>query len=135
MKQLKFPASVLLLAICASLVASCASPTNNNASTASGAIFATSAADGGRLRIKPSPLLGDNVFITIHIDGEVAGTLMPQGTYDRYIKPGKHVLKASPNRTGDAWQATLNVRVGQTYSYTATFDVNKLVLIPVVGSH
>ena len=135
MKQLRFPAPVLLLAICTLLIASCANPSTNNSPSQSGAIFATSAADGGRLIIKPSPVLGDNVFVAIRIDGEVAGTLSPYGTYDRYIKPGRRVLKASPNRQADGWQATLDVRAGQTYSYIATFNVDKLVLTPVTGSH
>jgi hypothetical protein len=135
MKPKSFPAPVLMLAICTLLIASCASPSNNNAASQNSAIFATSAADGGHLVINPSPILGDNVFLTIRVDGELAGTLMPTGSFDRYIKPGRRVVKVSPNRAGsDAWQATLNVRAGQTYSYVVSYDVNKLVLTRVTGS-
>jgi hypothetical protein len=131
MKPKNFSTPMLLLAVCTLLVASCANPNVNNAN----ASLATSAADGGRLFIKPSPVLGDNVFITVSIDGQIAGTLMPTGTFDRYIKPGRHVVKASPNKIGDAWQATLDVHAGQTYSYVADYNINRLVLTRMKGTH
>jgi hypothetical protein len=137
MKQKSFSGPVLLLAICALLIAGANQSVNardNDSSTRSGAIFATSAADGGRLFIQRSPTLGDNVAITLTIDGQPAGTLMRRRTYDRYITPGRHILIASPNRSGGAWQATLDVRPGQTYSYSASYNVSKLVLTPVTGS-
>ena len=125
MRKASFPTPVLLLAICTLLIASCVNPSNSNSSSQSSA---TNAANGGRLVINPSPVLGDNVIITIRIDGEVAGTLMPTGTFVRSIKPGRHVLRASPNVTGEAWQGTLDVHPGQTYSYIAEYNVSKLVL-------
>ena len=138
MKQASFSGPVLLLAICALLIASLNQSVNaydNNSSNRSGAIFATSAADGGRLFIKRSPVLGRNVAITLTIDGKLAGTLMWWHTYDRYVAPGRHILTVSPNRRfGDPWQGILDVRRGQTYSYIAAFNVNKLVLTPVTGS-
>jgi hypothetical protein len=137
MKQLNFPASfslpVLRLAICALLIASANQSVNareNKPSNPSGAIFATSAADGGRVFIRRSPLLGDNVTISVMIDGKVAGTLVRSRNFDRYITPGSHILTASAT-TGGTWKATLNVRPGETYSYSASFNVNKIVLTPV----
>ena len=136
MKQVSFSAPVLLL-ICALLIASANQSVNardNNSSNRSGAIFATSAADGGRLFIRRSPVLGRDVAIALTIDGQLAGTLTSGHTYDRYITPGRHILIVSPNRSSGAWQATLDVRPGQTYSYSASYNVNKLVLTPVSGS-
>jgi hypothetical protein len=140
MKQLSFSAPfsfpVLRLAICALLIA-CANQSanarDNNSPNPSGAIFATSAADGGRLFIRRSPTLGDNVAVSLRIDGKVAGTLMRHRTFDRYITPGRHTLTATASSSG-AWQGTLDVRSGETYSYTASFNVNKIVLTPVSGS-
>jgi hypothetical protein len=141
MKKVSFSAPVSVpifrLAICALLIASASQSANardKNSSNPSGAIFATSAADGGRLFIQRSPVLGRNVSITLTIDGKPAGTLTWGRTYDRYIRPGRHTLTASPNRSRGAWQGTLNVRPGETYSYTASFNVTKLVLTPVSGS-
>ncbi len=137
MKQLSFSIPVLRLAICASLIASANQSVNareSNSSNPSGAIFATGAADGGRLVIKRSPVLGSYVTIAFTIDGKLAGTLVRGRTYDRYITPGRHVLVASPNRSRGAWRTVLDVRPGQTYSYTASLNVDKLVLTPTSGS-
>lgn len=139
MKRLRFFApfsgTVLRLVMCALLFA-CAKQSVNareaNSSNPSGAIFATSAADGGRLVITRSPLLGLNLTITIRIDGQLAGTLVRGASFDRFIAPGRHILTANPNGSGETWQATLNVRPGETYSYSASYNVNKLVL---TGSH
>ena len=120
----RFPIPILRIAICGLLVLSAQSL------FASDAIFATSAADGGRLIIRRSPSLGHNVSITLRIDGKLAGLLSRGRTYDRYLTPGQHHLTASPNRSGGPWRGTLNVRVGETYSYTASFNVDEVVLTP-----
>lgn len=128
---------VLRLAICGLLIASANQSVNakeSNSSKPGGAIFAASGADGGRLFIRRSPTLGHNVAIVIMIDGKPAGTLVRGGTYDRYITPGRHTLTASPNRSKGTWQGNMNVRAGETYSYTASYNVDRLVLTPVSGS-
>ena len=137
MKQVSFPAPILLLATCALLIMSASQSVNardHHSSNRSGAIFGTSAADGGRLLIKRSPTLGHNMAIALMIDGKVAGTLVRGHTYDRYITPGRHILIASPNRSRGDWQGILDVRPGQTYSYTASYNTSRLVLTPVTES-
>ena len=137
MKQISSSIPVLRLAICALLIASANQSVNardSNSSNRSGAIFATSAADGGRLFIRRSPVLGTRVTVTLTIDGKPAGLLRRGQTYDKYITPGRHVLVASPSRAGSEWRTVLDVRPGQTYSYTASFNVDKLVLTQVSGS-
>jgi hypothetical protein len=142
MKQLRFSTlfsvPILRLALFAVLIASAnqsVKARESNLSNPSGTILATSAADGGRLVVRRSPVLGHNVRITLTIDGQLAGTLVRGHTFDRYITPGRHVLTASPNRSGDPWKGTLDVRPGKTYSYTASFNVDRLVLTPAPGSH
>lgn len=132
MKQISFSVPILRLAICAFLIAS-ANPSVNAREAKSSNPSTTSAADG-RLVIKRSPLLGLNIAITLRIDGKVAGTLVRGQTYDRSITPGRHVLNASYSGSGAPWQGTFDVRPGETYSYSASFNVNKLVLTPVAGS-
>lgn len=141
MKQKRFstPFSifVLRLAIGSLLIASASQSVRaheKNSSKPSGATFATSAADGGRLVIRRSPTLGDNLTISLWIDGKVAGTLVRGRVYDRYLAPGRHILRAEPSASGEKWQGTLNVRVGETFSYTASYNVNKLVLTPVTAA-
>lgn len=135
MTQNPFSIPVLRLAIGALLI-TCASQSvnarENNPSNPSGAIFATSAADGGRLVIKRSPLLGE-LGISLMLDGKVAGTLVRGQIYDRYITPGRHTLTASSSGSAP-WRGTLDVRPGETYSYRASYNVNKLVLTPVTAS-
>lgn len=134
MKQISFSAAVavpvLRLAICGLLIATAIQSVN---ARESGAIFATSAADGGRLIIKRSPLLGYKSRVDVTIDGKAAGTLSRGHTYDRYITPGRHVLVASPSRGGDS-RTVLDVRAGETYSYIASYNVNRLVLTLASGS-
>jgi len=120
-----FSIPALRLAICWLLVLGAQSL------SASDAIFATSAADGGRLIIRRSPTLGNNVSVTVRIDGKLAGIITRGRTYEGYLTPGRHHLTASPNRSGGPWRGTLNVRVGETYSYTASFNVDEVVLTPV----
>jgi len=141
MKQPSFSApfsfSVLRLTICGLLIASAhqslkaAEPKSSNPS---GTIFAASAADGGRLFIRRSPVLGDNVTVSLWIDGKVAGTLVKDRAFDRYIAPGRHILTAAPTG-GGSWRGTLNVRPGETYSYSASYNVNGIVLTLLGGSH
>jgi hypothetical protein len=133
MKKLRFPVSVLRLAMCAVLVVSASQSVNAHESK-SGAIFATSAAGGGRLIIRRSPTLGHNMAVSLTIDGQLAGTISRGRTYDRYLTPGRHVLIASPNRLRGEWQGILDVRRGETYSYTVSYS-KKLVLTPESASH
>ena len=109
---------LLVLAICAALMANA----NLSAATAAG---------GGRLLIKRSPVMADNVTIAVTIDGKPAGSVRRGQTYDQSIAAGHHVLTASPNRLGGKWSTTLEVRAGETYSFVASYNVDKLVLTPV----
>jgi len=136
MKQIRFSVPVVRVALGALLMVSAnqsLQARDNEASNPSGAIFATSAADGGRLVIRRSPTLGHNVTISVRVDGKVAGTLVRARTFDRYIAPGRHTLTAAPTG-GGSWQGILNVRTGETYSYRASYNVNGIVLT-VSGSH
>lgn len=117
-----------MLLLLTSILLTVSGPQNLKAEN--GEIFTKTAAEGGHLVITRYPTLGRNVTITLKIDGQPAGTLTWGRTYDRYITPGRHILIASASRTGGAWQATLDVRPGQTYSYSASYNVDKLVLTP-----
>jgi hypothetical protein len=135
MKQIRFSVPVLGLAICGLLIASANQSVKARESNSSnqGAIFATSAADGGRLIITRSPVLGYKSRVDLTIDGKYAGILARGHTFDRYITPGRHILIASPSRGGDS-RTVLDVRAGETYSYSASYNVNKLVLTPQSAS-
>lgn len=89
---------------------------------------ASAAETGGRLIIKRSPVLGRNVAVTIRIDGKLAGTVSYGRTFETVLAPGRHVLRAEPNRLDTPWQGTLDVRAHETYTYTAHYTAGKLLL-------
>jgi hypothetical protein len=132
MKNVSVTVTVLRLALCSLLiaVANQSAKARETDSNASGAIFASSAAHGGRLIINRSPTLGHNIGVTLTIDGQLAGSISRGRTFDRYVTPGRHMLSASPGRGRTPWHGTLNVRAGETYTYTASYHVNKLELTP-----
>jgi hypothetical protein len=95
-------------------------------------IFANSLADGGRIRMKHSPVLGINVPIAVWIDGVQAGAFAKGHVYERYLTPGRHDVYASrPGRLFDSWYGTLDVRPGETYSFLVKCTVNRVILQPV----
>lgn len=98
-------------------------------------VFATppvSAAEGGRLMIKHSPILGMNVVVGVTIDGRNAGAFTKGHTFERVLTPGRHVITAFANgRQWDARRMVLKVRAGQTYAYRAVYRDDRIVLDPV----
>jgi hypothetical protein len=101
-------------------------------SRSSDAIFSNSLADGGRIRLKHSPVLGINVPIEIKIDGVPAGVFAKGHVYERYLTPGRHKLSAHrPINLTDSWHGTLHVRRGETYSFVVKATVNQIFLEPV----
>ena len=95
-------------------------------------IFANSLADGGRVRMKHSPVLGINVPIAVWIDGVQAGAFAKGHVYERYLTPGRHNLYASrPMRRSDSWYGTLDVRRGETLSFVVKCTPYRVILQPV----
>ena len=98
------------------------------ASSDVGLILAATAADSGRLVIKRSPVLADNLGVTIAIDGKPIGVVRRGSAFEHPLSPGRRVLTATPSRRGDPWRGAVDVRAGETYSYVVSYNVNKLVL-------
>jgi hypothetical protein len=95
-------------------------------------IFANSLADGGRIRMKHSPVLGINIPIAVRIDGVEAGAFAKGHVYERYLTPGLHTVYASrPSRRSDSWRGTLEVRRGETYSFVVSCTPAQVILAPV----
>lgn len=95
-------------------------------------IYANSLADGGRIRLKHSPVLGFNIPIAIRIDGVNAGAFAKGHVYQRYLTPGRHYLHASrPMRQFDSWYGPIDVRRGETYSFVVKCNPYRVYLEPV----
>jgi hypothetical protein len=122
---------MLLLAVSAFAVGGMIQPVQARDSNSSQSVFASSAADGARLYIKRSPVLAYNISISIMIDGQIAGTLVRARTFDHYIKPGRHVLVASPNRLRGDWSGVIDLQAGKSYAYIASYNVDRLRLDPI----
>lgn len=125
---------VFVLAVCASLFMSAnqGAARQSRYSRSSDVTFASSLADGGRLRMKHSPVLGINIPIAVRIDGVQAGVFAKGHVYQRYLSPGRHTLYASrPGQPTDSWYGTLDVRPGETYSFVVKCTPNRVILQPV----
>lgn len=130
---MKFLSGIKRVGLCVVLVVAAAttlSARERYPSYAGDEIFASGPANGGRLVIRRSPALGHNVSMSIYIDGRPAGTLVRARTFDEYITPGRHVLSVRPTSVLGRWRETLDIRPGETYTYTATVNVDRLVLTP-----
>jgi hypothetical protein len=97
-------------------------------------IEATGARSGGRLIVMRIPNFGWNIVLNLKIDGRTVANVVQGRRYDHSIPAGRHVLTASavPNTYYSVPTSTvLNVRSGQTYVFTASWDgSNRVVLVP-----
>src|SRR6267378_3862927 len=70
----------------------------------------------------------------LKIDGRTVGNVVQGRRYDHFVPAGRHVLTVSavPNAYySEPTSTVLNVRLGQTYVFTGSWDgSNRVVLIP-----
>src|SRR5437868_6221308 len=89
-------------------------------------VFARSVKDSARIIVRRIPTLGNNVIVDLYIDGVAVAAVGYGHTYEGSLPLGRHVLsvKASPSPKwpGQSWQTTLDVRTGETYTFTALDD-------------
>jgi hypothetical protein len=94
----------------------------------------TAAQPGGRLIVMRVPNFGWNIVLNLKIDGRTVANVVQGRRYDHSVPAGRHVLTvaAVPNSYYSYPTSTaLNVRPGQTYVFTGSWDgSNRVVLIP-----
>jgi hypothetical protein len=81
--------------------------------------------DDARLIIRRIPNLGYNVIVDLYVDGVAMAPIGYGRTYEGFLPSGRHVLSVLPTpspKWSTPWQMTLDVRKGQTYSFTAMGD-------------
>src|SRR5262245_39588274 len=89
------------------------------------------AAQGGRLMVKRAANFGERISLSLSVDGKEVARLVEGRNYDGYLAPGPHTLSATvvPNLVySPVWQKKINVQSGQTYSFTAIWQGEKMVL-------
>jgi hypothetical protein len=138
MKRPNSSVAILVLIACGVLFATAnqSEARQPKAPPAAQGTYANGLADGGALRIKHSPALGQNVAVVMTIDGDLAGAFTKGHVYQRFLTPGRHKITASRNgRNIDTWFGDLDVQRGQTYSFVVKYNVNQMVLVPTAEVH
>ena len=93
---------------------------------------ATAPPNSGHLLVNRVPNFGTDLGLILSVDGKEVGTVTEGRNYDGYLSAGQHRLTARPDpNPADArpGRATLTVKAGQTYSYTAAWSGSNLVLV------
>jgi hypothetical protein len=113
----------ILSLVCACLIAGCA--TQPGAATAP-------PPNSGHLIVTRVANFGSDLSLVLSVDGKDVGSFTEGRNYDGYLPAGQHVLVArvDPNPGGKRpGRKTLTVQTGQTYSYTAAWSGENLVLV------
>jgi uncharacterized lipoprotein YajG len=104
--------------------------------TQPGAATAPPPANSARLLVNRVANFGSDLSLVLSVDGKDVGSFTEGRNYSGYLSAGQHVLVArvNPNLT-DAGPArkTLNVKAGQTYSFTAGLSGGKMTLVSNQG--
>ena len=122
MKKYSSIIHILSLA-CACLIAGCA--TQPGAATAP-------PPNSGHVLIYRVANFGSNLSLVVSVDGKDVGSYTEGRNYSGYLPAGQHTLSArvDPNPGGKRpGRKTLTVQAGQTYSYTAAWSGENLVLV------
>ncbi len=88
--------------------------------------------NSGHLIVTRVANFGEDLSLTLSVDGKDVGSFTEGAQYSGYLPAGQHRLTArvDPNRAGTGpARKTLTVQAGQTYSYTAAWSGQKLVLV------
>ncbi len=120
---------LLIVALACATLSGCETSGTGASNTASAP---TASTNTGRLIIKRVANLGTAEMLNISIDGKQVATIPRGQTYSGSLSPGQHVVSvlAIPNALHLLpTQKRLSVQAGQTYSFTAMWKGQRLVLL------
>ena len=105
--------------------------TSNTGASGSTAAMAAPSKNAGRLIIQRAANFGDRLVLNVSIDGAQVASLVMGRSYNGTLSPGQHVisLTISPYRSMPPSTKRLTVQAGQTYSFTAMWKGQSLVLL------
>jgi hypothetical protein len=89
-------------------------------------------ANSGHLIVTRVANFGADLGLVLSVDGKDVGSFTEGRSYSGYLPAGQHVITArvDPNPGGKRpGRKTLTVQAGQTYSYTAAWSGQSLVLV------
>jgi hypothetical protein len=88
--------------------------------------------NSARLLVYRVANFGTDLSLVLSVDGKDVGSFTEGRNYSGYLSAGQHVITArvDPNQTGaGAARKTLNVKAGQTYSFTAGLSGGNMTLV------
>ena len=92
--------------------------------------------NSGHLLINRVANFGSDLSLVVSVDGKNVGGFTEGRNYSGYLPAGQHVITArvdpNPGGTRPA-RKTLNVKAGQTYSFTAGLSGGKMTLVSNQG--
>ena len=100
--------------------------------TQSGAATAPPPPNSARLLVNRVANFGSDLVLVLSVDGKDVGSFTEGRSYSGYVSPGQHTITArvDPNEAGILpARKTLNVKAGQTYSYTAGQSGGSMTLV------
>ena len=100
--------------------------------TQSGAASAPPPPNSARLLVNRIANFGSDLSLVLSVDGKDVGSFTEGRSYRGYLSAGQHVIAArvDPNPGGTrAARKTLNVKAGQTYSFTAGLSGGNMTLV------
>lgn len=89
------------------------------------------AGNGGHLIVERIANFGTDLSLVLSIDGTEVARVGDGRKYDGHLPAGQHVISANvvPNRdAANPWRTTLQVKDGETYSFTARWRGEDLIL-------
>ena len=100
-----------------------------------GSAFVQSANVPARLIIQRIANLGNDVYVDLYIDGAPVAAIAYGSSYKGLLAPGRHLLSVLPTpspKWPTPWEMTLDVRSGQTYTFTAEggYSGNLILVAP-----
>ena len=104
--------------------------TSSTGASGSTASRAAPSKNAGRLTIQRAANFGSDLSLNILIDGAQVASLVEGRSYNGNLSPGQHVISLSvtPTRGRPPTTKRLMVQAGQTYSFTAMWKGQRLVL-------
>ena len=89
-------------------------------------------ANSGHLLVNRVANFGSDLSLVLSIDGKDVGSFTEGRNYSGYLPAGQHVIvaRADPFQAGKRpGRKTINVKAGQTYSYTAAWSGGNLAFV------
>jgi len=88
--------------------------------------------NSGHLLINRVANFGSDLSLVVSVDGKDVGSFTEGRSYSGYLSAGQHqiLVRVDPNPGGKRpGRKTLTIQAGQTYSYTAGWSGESLVLV------